>query len=128
MIFRFLEFGKKNNWGKRRLPKVKVSRWIESHLTEIALAAQKTMSALNISSKESVVLFGLDVSGPGGGQWQLACDDGKVTIAPGLPDDNCPTLKLCDVQINKLLLRDVGRTENSVINWAQPLESVIQST
>lgn len=128
MIFRFLDFGKENNWGKRRLPRVEVSRWVESHLTEIALAAQKTMSALNLGSEDSVVRFGLDVAGPGGGQWQLSCLGGEITIVPGLPGDSIPTLKMCDLQINKLLAAEVNRNETPAIDWAQPLESGIQAS
>jgi thioester reductase-like protein len=40
MVFRFLEFGKKNKWGKRRLPKVKASPWVESYLPDNSIEVQ----------------------------------------------------------------------------------------
>lgn len=127
MIFKFLDFGKAQNWGKRKTPTPKVARWIESHLTEIALAAQKTMSALRISSQQRSFHIGLDINGPGGGQWQLTTADGKFHVTPGLPDESCPVLKLNDLQINDLLL---GETESAVaessqINWSEPLETLM---
>jgi thioester reductase-like protein len=130
MIFKFLEFGKANSWGKARAKEPKVARWIESHLTEIALAAQKTMGALRINGVNKLLKFGLDIHGPGGGQWQLAASEGKFEVTPGLPDDSCPVLKLSDLQINDLLLRNdesaVSEADTSgVINWTEPLETVM---
>lgn len=129
MIFRFLEFGKANKWGKVRSPQPKVGRWIEAHLTEIALAAQKTMGALRINGTNRSLRIGLDIHGPGGGQWQLATCDGKYVVSPGLPDDSCPVLKLSDLQINDLLLRneDAGEApqlQDAMIDWTSPLENM----
>ena len=129
MIFKFLDFGKENNWGKRRPKEPKVARWIESHLTEIALAAQKTMGALGINGASRLLKFGLDIYGPGGGQWQLAACDGKFEVTPGLPDDSSPVLKLSDLQINDLLLRndDKEPAKTEEINWTEPLETVMSN-
>jgi thioester reductase-like protein len=106
MIFKFLDFGNQNNWGKKRRSKIKVPRWVESHLTEVALATQKTMFALNLRNPTKPMHFGLDVLGPGGGQWQLSYESGGIEITPGLPDESNPILKLSDSQINELLLSD----------------------
>ena len=129
MIFKFLDFGNSNKWGKSRPKTPKVARWIESHLTEIALAAQKTMGALGIAGANRLLRFGLDIHGPGGGQWQLAACDGKFEVTPGLPDDSCPVLKLSDLQINDLLLRndeaEALESKEAAINWTQPLETVM---
>lgn len=130
MIFKFLEFGKSQNWGKRKMAMPTVARWIESHLTEIALAAQKTMGALRISSNQRTFHIGLDIHGPGGGQWQLTTREGEFHVTPGLPDESCPVLKLCDLQINDLLLsKSEVETEDvpadAQIDWSQPLETVI---
>lgn len=132
MIFRFLDFGKSNNWGKAKPNKPKVARWIESHLTEIALAAQKTMGVLGMSSANKLFKIGLDIHGPGGGQWQLAAEEGSFEVTKGLPDESCPVLKLSDLQINDLLLRsDTDSTtevESGEIDWSEPLETVINKT
>jgi hypothetical protein len=100
-------------------------------LTEIALAAQKTMYALRINGANRLLKFGLDIHGPGGGQWQLAANDGKFEVTPGLPDDSSPVLKLSDIQINDLLLHsdeaEVAHSDESAgsINWTTPLETVM---
>lgn len=126
VIIRFLEFGKQDNWGKRRPKPVQVGRWIESHLTEIALTAQKIMAALNIRSEQSTFYLGLDVTGPGGGQWQLTRDQGSFDISPGLPVEGSPILKLSDLQINNLLMHDdQDRKVEPTIDWSQPLGTVI---
>lgn len=128
-IFRFLEFGKSNKWGKVRAPQPRVARWIEAHLTEIALAAQKTICALRINGASRLLKIGLDIHGPGGGQWQMTTSDGRIEITPGLPDESCPVLRLSDLQINDLLLRSEESNPTQVgegeINWTEPLESVI---
>ena len=129
MVFRFIEFGKKNRWGKLKPKPPKVGRWIEAHLTEIALAAQKTMGALRINGANRLLKFGLDIHGPGGGQWQLAANNGKFEVTPGLPDDSSPVLRLSDIQINELLLRDeeltVAHQDEGAIDWTEPLETVL---
>lgn len=132
MIFQFLDFGKRNHWGKARPKPPKVARWIESHLTEIALAAQKTMSVLGMGGSNKLFKIGLDIHGPGGGQWQLAAKDDSFDVTPGLPDESCPVLKLSDLQINDLLLRNNetpnGNVDIGEIDWAEPLESVINES
>ena len=126
MIIRFLEFGKQNNWGKGRRKSVQVRRWIESHLTEIALAAQKILSALSYGSNQSTFCLGLDVTGPGGGQWKLTRDQDKFDISPGLPSEDNPVLRLSDLQINNLLMHeDVQQFSEPTIDWSQPLGTVI---
>lgn len=130
MILRFLDFGKRNNWGKVRPQQPRVARWIESHLTEIALAAQKTMGVLGMGSATKLFKIGLDIHGPGGGQWQLATIDGVFEVTPGLPDESCPVLKLNDLQINDLLMRNdeasTSKINEGQIDWSEPLESVMK--
>ena len=130
MVFRFLDFGNEDQWGKRRATPAVVKRWIESHLTEIALAAQKTMHALRLSSTSASLKMGLDIHGPGGGQWQLMVDDGHYHVTPGLPSEAVPILTLNDLQIDELLLsRQAAATAASAekrrINWSGPLKSVM---
>ena len=94
MIFKLIDFGKQNRWGKEKEKSApKVVRWIESHLTEIALAAQKMMGALRINGPDRIFKFGLDIHGPGGGQWQLLANEGRFDVTPGLPDDSSPVLE-----------------------------------
>ena len=126
MVVRFLEFGKQNNWGKRRPKPAQVRRWIESHLTEIALAAKKILSALSGGSGQKTFCLGLDVTGPGGGQWKLTRYQGSFDISPGLPSEDSPILRLSDLQINNLLMHeDLEQRAEPTIDWSQPLGTVI---
>ena len=126
MVVRFLEFGKQNSWGKRRPKSVQVRRWIESHLTEIALAAQKMLSALSYGSDRSTFCLGLDVTGPGGGQWKLTRDQTGFDISPGLPSEDSPVLTLSDIQIDNLLMHeDRDQKSEPTIDWSGPLGTVI---
>ena len=131
MIFRFIEFGRANNWGRTRVRPLTVARWIEAHLTEIALAAQKTMRALGINNPNKIFIMGLDIHGPGGGQWQLKSLDGRYEVSPGLPHKSYPVLKLSDLQINDLLLQTDTKTsadeDECVIDWSEPLETVMNN-
>ena len=131
MIFKFLDFGDQQNWGKKKQRSAVVPRWIESHLTEIALAAQKIMGALRLNSQQREFQIGLDIHGPGGGQWQLTVEDGSFRITPGLPDESCPVLKLNDLQINELLLHSsesqtLTNEAETIIDWTSPLETLIR--
>ena len=129
MVVRFLEFGKRNNWGKRRPKSVQVHRWIESHLTEIALATKKVLSALSCGSDQSTFCLGLDVTGPGGGQWKLTRHHGSFNISPGLPSEDHPVLRLSDLQINNLLMHeDHEQKAEPSIDWSLPLGAVIPSS
>ena len=89
------------------------------------------MGALHINSQQRSFQMGLDIHGPGGGQWQLTVEDGSFRVTPGLPDDSCPVLKLSDLQINDLLLRTPEPQQPtqepvSTIDWTSPLETLIR--
>ena len=83
-----------------------------------------------MSSASKLFKIGLDIHGPGGGQWQLAALDGVFEVTPGLPDDSCPVLKLSDLQINDLLMRNdnnrSAKADDAQIDWSEPLESVMK--
>jgi len=109
MLHRFWKYGEEDRWGKRRKPKMQVPFWASSVLQEAiagnALAAQAN-GAGNASGKFGE-MFGLDVLGPGGGQWQLICDDqGIVKIAPGLPDSGQDVVRLSVNELSELLEMD----------------------
>ena len=125
MVERFFDFGKEDNWGKRRKKPVKVHRWIDSHLNEIASAIN---SALGKASDQSDFCLGLDVTGPGGGQWTLTRDEVGFDISQGLPSEDSPVLKLSDSEINELLvLEDRDQRSEMAMDWSRPLASVLQS-
>ena len=133
MIERFLDFGKQDNWGKRRQKPLKVRRWIESHLNEIASAILSALGKGSRSnqfsdSEQSTFCLGLDITGPGGGQWTLTRGGEDFDISPGLPSEDSPVLKLSDSEINELLLlKDCDQESEPAMDWSQPLAAVMQS-
>jgi thioester reductase-like protein len=87
VIFRFLDFGIADRWGKRRLPSVQVDNWFESHWDACEAALRELAHAW-----PQDVRVGFDVLGPGGGQWTLSRKgDGKFHPSIGLAA-NCQTV------------------------------------
>lgn len=98
MIHRFLRFGELDRWGKHR-PKVDRSGdEVRSQLERIeqirsvldASGSAEVVAALRprgLSSQGSFQI-GLDIQGPGGGQWRLTeSEDGRLQVTLGLPLD-----------------------------------------
>lgn len=75
VIFRFLDFGEKDKWGKSKIQAPKYECWLTTDLSDIR--------TLLFNGNESKI--GLNVLGPGGGQWTASLDDeGNVAFARGL--------------------------------------------
>ncbi len=92
VMFRFLEFGEADKWGKAKPPKVEVPFSIGDYLN-------KAVSPM--ASVEGII--GLDVSGPGGGQWTLSLNGSQVSgIERGLPTKSCPVLRLTTEEFAEL--------------------------
>lgn len=84
IMFRYLDFGEADKWGKARQPKAQVAFSVGEYLQS---ESQET------GSQDSV--FGLDVSGPGGGQWTLSLQGGRIAnVEVGLPVTDAPVLRL----------------------------------
>lgn len=83
MLHRFWRFGEADRWGKNRPPKPHVPLWIADHLLRRLAYLGQTNGGNGHHNRESV---GLDLHGPGGGQWQMKLR-GKVMdgLRPGLP-------------------------------------------
>jgi len=85
MLHRFWKYGEADRWGKRREPHPAVQYRIADHLSE---ALTKTEPASGPSESESggAVVVGLDISGPGGGQWKVTVQGSRVRhLDQGLP-------------------------------------------
>lgn len=81
MVYRFIEFGKKDRWGKRRQPIPTVDCWVAENASKIAASAANVL--FDNDDSESSMSF--DLHGPGGGQWHLRRDtSGSVSLKPGL--------------------------------------------
>ena len=122
-IIRFMEFGQSDNWGKRRTQRPQVSRWFSSQLPSVVEGAQRIRVADHLTRGQKKLRIGLDIYGPGGGQWKLTACDKKCEITQGLPIDEYRLLKMDDLQVAKLVSSDI----ESSTAWANKLESVLTS-
>lgn len=87
MVFRFIEFGAKDKWGKRRPKSPEVPFW-GSDQRQSMLRAATSFDGL---AEDSTI--GIDLQGPGGGQWQISKDAaGNLQWAAGLPCDKNATI------------------------------------
>ena len=68
MLHRFWRYGEEDRWGKRKPPRANVDFWVHSHLEKVAA---QNVSWNGSADKGAEWEIGLDILGPGGGQWQL---------------------------------------------------------
>jgi len=82
MLHRFMKFGEEDRWGKRRQPEPTIAFSVAEFLQSWqAREAENTLRA--VAAGEHFV--GLDVLGPGGGQWTLTIAGGRlVAVEPGI--------------------------------------------
>ncbi len=72
-ILRFLEFGKRDRWGKRRMKEVPVSPQTPPQpLSDMLIPGREKVLQRCINGYSTGV--GVDLIGPGGGQWRLIPD------------------------------------------------------
>ena len=132
MIVRFLDFGQANAWGKKRESVPTVERWFDSQLATVAKSATKVFGRLDSVALGPLAKFGLDIRGPGGGQWQLTANlKGEFKVSLGLPERNYPVLMMDDHQVNQLLASipfeepQQGSSWCPTMHWSAPIESIL---
>jgi len=87
MLHRFMKYGEDDRWGKRRQKPTTVPVDVSSHLMQLIEAVDRRSG----KSIEAKLTLGLDVRGPGGGQWSVKLSDsGLVAIEQGL-SSSCKT-------------------------------------
>jgi thioester reductase-like protein len=85
MVFRFMDFGSADRWGKRKPKAPEVSFWGAEQRKPILDAVE----GFEDISEGSVI--GVDLHGPGGGQWKIFRDAaGSLHFEPGLPTEENP--------------------------------------
>lgn len=109
MLHRYLHFGERDRWGKRRPAPLNIPFSVGDYLKRfVSNGSLNSSSNGNESHGNGKItnLFeangsgqhqwvGLEVSGPGGGQWSLSLRDGKIrSIEPGLLPNCCAMLCL----------------------------------
>lgn len=90
-IHRYIRFGEEDKWGKRKLPAlqqpINVAAFLSSFHEEGSIKSQ--------DEKDAVTSCGLNVIGPGGGQWTIwTTKDGPWQFESGLPTDDVPLLEM----------------------------------
>lgn len=92
MIHRFLAYGDKDRWGKRRRKAAVVARWMEDVLDELraargdAAVAEVARLAASGPLGHPPAAVGLECVGPGGGAWTVeVAEKGLASVHPGRP-------------------------------------------
>ncbi len=100
MAKRLMEYAEKDRWGKRKpTPPKAAPADVAAHLKHLRDLAGN-------NSSDEVVHVGLNVTGPGGGQWDLhLVGDHIVDFERGLPepDQNCWSLELDCETLSKMI-------------------------
>ncbi|MEQ8787332.1 MAG: SDR family oxidoreductase [Pirellulaceae bacterium] len=92
MLLRYIRFCEQDRWGKKKSPKVRIPVNVSDYLT--LLSGGKCADEQS-SKQDDVQTVGLDVLGPGGGQWTLNLRGGDlVGFELGLPRAPQPILRL----------------------------------
>jgi hypothetical protein len=94
MLHRFWKFAEADRWGKRRKIRPEVPAWIEDELQSRVASERAARQA-----SHPPLSLGLDIRGPGGGQWHLKLRGAEVSaVRPGLPKrvDSLLTCRVTD--------------------------------
>ena len=118
----FISFGEADNWGKRRSGSPEVGRWFSSQLESVVAAIERIPVAEFLSQGQQTLSIGLDIHGPGGGQWKLTATHGSCEITEGLPTTDHHLLKMNDLDVAKLVN---GNGACSAAAWASKLQDVL---
>ena len=95
VIFRYIEYGNEDRWGKRKPEVEKVKAW-----TEDGLLAQINTDVSNGRRQ----MVGVDIHGPGGCQATLELSpSGLHSVHRGLPDQDLPVLRLSAADLDSAI-------------------------
>lgn len=94
ILHRYIDFGESDRWGKNREAAPAVEFWSQEVVESLAQQNPAVEGAFE---------FGLDILGPGGGQFTLTRSaDGQMAVINGLADRNMPTLQLTNSELAEL--------------------------
>jgi len=100
MLHRFMKFGEEDRWGKRRQKRATVSVDVGTYL-------QQSIEMIDRAPADTIgpeLTLGLDVQGPGGGQWSVAfSEQGLVAVQSGLSTACKATLTLTSAEFLSLV-------------------------
>ncbi|MEM7456711.1 MAG: SDR family oxidoreductase [Planctomycetota bacterium] len=125
MIVRFIEFGKADNWGKRRMRRPAVNLWFKTHLDQVAKGVSRLAGSYQ-TEDDSSLMIGLDIHGPGGGQWKVSADVDSYQVDRGLPFRSHGLLQMDNRQVERVVNSNCEPSESSEVAWASRLEQLFE--
>ena len=127
-IHRYLEYGQKDKWGKRRRPKIELGTVAEDYFpavcrvasqfikSEVYTEVQRPADSKPLAPSAKDLVIGLDVIGPGGGQWTLVANAAQgATITRGLPERQPPILQLEIGEFIRMFGFSTSETQQSAV-------------
>ncbi|EMI23384.1 Male sterility domain protein [Rhodopirellula europaea SH398] len=123
VVHRYLAFGLADRWGKRRNPGVASINHLVDYLRDATVASMQQDEAKQTET-QSQALLGLNILGPGGGQWRVVSRQGsaRLEVAQGLPCPKTITIRTSSRALSKLMTnQDLCPTELGHYldgNWA----------
>jgi hypothetical protein len=95
MLHRFWKYGEEDRWGKRRQPRAVVPFWVDNQLESATRQAQSSHGADAADRLDTLLPIGLDILGPGGGQWQVLLQGDRLAdMEKGLPSEAAAVLRI----------------------------------
>jgi len=115
VLHRYFKFGRQDGWGKRRRRLPVVSIWAEDTLRRL-LSTLNRLDWCRLLRQFGMVkvVWGADILGPGGGQWQIAIDELGPAMTPGLPSSGQPIVRLTVKRLAQLVGIAKGRRARSL--------------
>ncbi len=110
MLHRFWKYGEWDNWGKRKEQ--------AGELKVDAAAILHDLGGRLNGSQRFATAIGLDVVGPGGGQWSLSPNrDGLLTLEMGIRGRGTPVVRLSASDLRER----VGNADDDFLEWLQAM-------
>lgn len=93
MLQKFLKYGEEDRWGRRKEPIPEVPDWAARHVESVANELIAAFLADHSHYSASNLTLGLNLTGPGGGQWTLVKNGPAVQVELGLPAGEWPVIQ-----------------------------------
>lgn len=95
VLHRYWRFGEADRWGKRRAPDPTVPGWAKDLLAGSLMNRNSRLAHKVRERSRNGDVVGLNIIGPGGGQWRIRYNgEPAPIITPGLPENGSEVLNL----------------------------------
>jgi thioester reductase-like protein len=129
VIWRYLEFGQKDRWGKARVAPPDLTldgrRCVERLAEEIGdllchLSLENSASAGPVAPTESAQTIAFQLIGPGGGPFTIVVPEkGDAVVQPGIPQHPTVLLQMSVGSLQKWLSSDYTQRRQTTALWLQ---------